>query len=85
MRRVYMGVRGDEENGIAAMPALLPIPEPWGRHPGLNPVLVDRRTGNLASRWCPVEDQYVEYYIPGTEPTEQCDRSNRRFQLPRFR
>ena len=81
MRRVYMGVEGDEENGIEPVPALLPIPEQWGPHPGLNPVLVDRRTGNLASRWCPVEDQYIEYYIPGTEPTEQCDRSNRRFRF----
>ena len=85
MRKVYYGIEGDEENGIEPMDPLLPIPKQWGPHPGLNAVLVDRRTGNLASRWCPVEDQYVEYYIPGTEPTEQCDRSNRRFQLPRFR
>lgn len=85
MRKVYYGIEGDEEHGIEPMDPLLPIPEAWGPHPGLNAVLVDRRTGNLASRWCPVEDQYIEYYIPGTEPTEQCDRSNRRFQLPRFR
>jgi penicillin-binding protein 1A len=85
MRRVYYGVEGDEENGIEPMDPLLPIPPSWEPHPGLNAVLVDRRTGNLASRWCPEEDQYVEYYIPGTEPTELCDRSNRRFQLPRFR
>ena len=85
MRRVYMGAPGDEANGIEAVQALLPTPEPWGPHRGLNAVLVDRRSGDLASRWCPVEDQYIEYYIPGTEPTEQCDRSNRRFQLPRFR
>ena len=52
---------------------------------GLNAVLVDRQTGLLASRWCPEEDQYVEYYIPGTEPTELCDRSNRRFRIPRIR
>ena len=85
MRRVYYGVEGDEENGIEPMEPLLEVPEPWQPHPGLNPVLVDRVTGNLASRWCPEEDQYIEYYIPGTEPTEQCDRSGRRFQLPRFR
>lgn len=85
MRRVYYGVEGDEEHGIEPMDPLLQIPEAWGPHPGLNAVLVDRVTGNLASRWCPEEDQYVEYYIPGTEPTEQCDRSNRRFRLPRFR
>jgi penicillin-binding protein 1A len=85
MRRVYYGVEGDEENGIEPMEPLLEIPEDWAPNPGLTSKLVDRRTGKLASRWCPAEDQYVEYYIPGTEPTELCDRSNRRFQLPRFR
>jgi hypothetical protein len=85
MKRVYYGVEGDEENGIEPMEPLLEIPEDWAPSPGLNSQLVDRRTGKLASRWCPAEDQYVEYYIPGTEPTELCDRSNRRFQLPRFR
>jgi hypothetical protein len=51
----------------------------------LNAVLVDRQTGKLASRWCPEDEQYLEYYIPGTEPTEFCDRSNRRFRVPRIR
>jgi hypothetical protein len=26
----------------------------------------------------------VEYYIPGTEPTEPCDRTERRFRIPRL-
>jgi penicillin-binding protein 1A len=82
MRRVYYGVEGDEELGIETQEPLLKVPERWGPHPGLNAVLVDKRTGLLASQWCPVEDQYVEYYIPGTEPTEFCDRSSRRFRLP---
>ncbi|MBT7503853.1 MAG: hypothetical protein HN645_13105, partial [Gemmatimonadales bacterium] len=64
---------------------LLPIPERWPLLPGLNAVLVDRQTGKLASRWCPEDEQYLEYYIPGTEPTEFCDRSNRRFRVPRIR
>jgi hypothetical protein len=81
MRRVYYGVEGDEENGIEPRPALLPIPEPWGPHPGLNSMLVDRQTGLRASRWCPEEDQYLELYIPGTEPTALCDRAERRFRL----
>ena len=52
----------------------------------LNAVLVDRMTGKLASRWCDEEHQYVEYYIPGTEPTEPCDSSGgRRFRIPRLR
>jgi penicillin-binding protein 1A len=83
MRRVYEGQDGDEENGVEAVPALLPIPAPWPIPDGLNMVLVDRVTGQLASRWCPEEDRYPEYHIPGTEPTELCDRSNRRFRIPR--
>ena len=85
MRRVYMGVEGDEENGIEEQSPMLPIPDAWPMSPGLNAVVVDRRTGNLASRWCPEEDRYVEYYLPGTEPTELCDRTNRRFRIPRIR
>jgi penicillin-binding protein 1A len=88
MRRVYQGVEADEEAGITEEDArlpLLPIPDEWAIPEGLNSVLVDRKTGLLASRWCPEEDQYVEYYIPGTEPTELCDRSSRRFRFPRIR
>jgi penicillin-binding protein 1A len=82
MQRVYYGVEGDEARGVEPQEPLLPIPAAWGPHPGLNSVLVDKRTGLRASRWCPDEDRYLEYYIPGTEPTEECDRSNRRFRLP---
>ena len=85
MRRVYAGVSADEEAGLEETPPILSTPEHWGSYPGLNAVLVDRRTGNHASRWCPEEDQYLEYYVPGTEPTELCDRSNRRFRIPRLR
>ena len=85
MRRVYEGVEGDEESGTMPVEPLLATPEAWPIPDGLNAVLVDSRTGNLASRWCPEEDQYLEYYIPGTEPTELCDRSARRFRIPRIR
>ena len=33
---------------------------------------VDSRTGKLANEWCEA-NAYVEYYIPGTEPTEACE------------
>jgi penicillin-binding protein 1A len=101
MTRVYTGTQIDEDTDAPAeasdtastraipvepMPALLPIPAPWPMLPGLNAVLVDRKTGLLASRWCDKEDQYLEYYIPGTEPTEFCDRrGGRRFRIPRVR
>jgi penicillin-binding protein 1A len=84
MRQVYYGVEGDEANGVAAVDPLLPIPERWTPNPGLRPMLVDRRTGLQASPWCPTEDQYMEYYIPGTDPTEHCDRTERRFRIPRL-
>jgi penicillin-binding protein 1A len=84
MRQVYYGVQGDEANGVAAVDPLLPIPPQWTPHPDLVALLVDRVTGQLASPWCPTEDQYMEYYIPGTEPTEPCDRTERRFRIPRL-
>jgi penicillin-binding protein 1A len=85
MRRVYAGVEADEDAGIEEALPLLATPDQWPIPDGLNAVLVDRKTGLLASRWCPEEDQYMEYYVPGTEPTELCDRSNRRFRFPRIR
>jgi penicillin-binding protein 1A len=83
MRRVYLGMESDEDAGIEGFDPLLPMPEGWPMPEGLNAVLVDRETGQLASEWCPEEDQYLEYYVPGTEPTEFCDRTNRRFRIPR--
>jgi penicillin-binding protein 1A len=84
MRRVYQGVKTDADAGEEGFDPLLPIPDPWPMPEGLNAVLVDRETGQLASRWCPEADQYLEYYVPGTEPTEFCDRSDRRFRIPRI-
>jgi len=81
MRRVYMGGQSDEDNtDYEPHGPLLPIESGWPLLPGLNAVLVDRSTGKLASRWCAEEDRYLEYYLPGTEPTELCDRSSRRFR-----
>ena len=81
MRRVYMGGQSDEDNtNYEPHGPLLPIESGWPLLPGLNAVLVDRSTGKLASRWCAEEDRYLEYYLPGTEPTELCDRASRRFR-----
>ena len=60
-----------EGESLAPVP-ILPIPEPWPLD-GLVSLLADSKTGLLASPWCPPERRYVEYYLPGTEPTEQCD------------
>ena len=80
MRQVYVdGVLGNgavADNGDAGFRGILPIPDPWPTE-GLIQREVDSRTGLLASPWCPSERAYTEYFIPGTEPTEECDESGR--------
>ena len=76
MRRVYYGEPDTEEPAGAQSQErapLLEIPEPWPILPGLIRLRVDRKTGLLASRWCPPEQAYEELYLPGTEPTGPCD------------
>lgn len=97
MKRVYYGKPGNWDTlhiadtaiagpDSAKAKALLPIPNEWPIPAGLDEELVDRKTGKLASKWCPKSDQYLEYYIPGTQPTEFCDRSSdRRFREPGIR
>jgi hypothetical protein len=61
----------------------LPIPEPWNIPDGLVTRLIDRTTGKLASQWCPEDDQILDMFLPGTEPTEFCDRDDfRSFRTP---
>lgn len=61
----------DEEGEDGARP-LLQTPERWTVD-GLTSLEVDSETGLLASPWCPAERRYTEYYLPGTEPSEECD------------
>lgn len=71
------------ERGSTPHGFLLPIPDPWPILPGLVTRQVDSKTGLLASRWCPEDQAYTEYYLPGTEPTEFCDMSRSRiFRSP---
>ena len=74
MRRLYYGDRQalDEESGEP----VLPVPEPWEIPDGLVTRLVDATSGRLASQWCPEEDRIQEMFLPGTEPTEFCDRND---------
>lgn len=86
MRQVYMGAELTADGDTTEVQPMLSQPSPWPLVDGLTTALVDRKTGKLASRWCAEEDQYVELYIPGTEPTEFCDRSgSRRFRIPGIR
>ena len=47
-------------------------PSDWRRPPTLESRRVDRFTGYLATDFCPPQEVYQEWYIPGTEPTEEC-------------
>jgi penicillin-binding protein 1A len=82
---------GEAEGGTTAVGEvgfrpLLPIPPDWEIPAGLITRNVDRITGLLASRWCPAEDAYTELYLPGTEPTELCDRlGSSLYVTPRIR
>ena len=40
---------------------------------GLVAVPVDRLTGYHAGPLCPADRVYIDYFIPGTEPTQECD------------
>lgn len=85
MRRVYYGDPEGEESagaGSGEEAPLLEIPEPWPILPGLVRRRVDRKTGLLASRWCPPEHAYEELFLPGTEPTVPCDAQTRTFIRP---
>ncbi len=63
---------GSSEMGEDGTLALLPVPERWPIE-GLTSLVVDSETGLLASPWCPADRRYTEYYLPGTEPSEECD------------
>jgi penicillin-binding protein 1A len=83
MKQVYYGSAATADSATADTTGIWPIPSPWPIPQGLDAVLVDRNSGKLASRWCPADSQYVEYYLPGTEPTEYCDQSSGRIRIPR--
>jgi penicillin-binding protein 1A len=78
MRQVYVGdIFPDESSeGGPDVGPILPTPDRWPLD-GLITREVDSKTGLLSSAWCPRDRAYVEYFIPGTEPTEECDDSVR--------
>lgn len=70
MRSVYYGEEG--EDGEGGEGPELEIPEAWPWPEGILMRQIDRETGLLASPWCPPENSYTEYFVPGTEPTDVC-------------
>lgn len=49
-----------------------PAPRPWEQPSGLVLVEIDNTSGKRATPFCPREEVYYEWFIPGTEPTEPC-------------
>jgi len=49
-----------------------PAPAPWNAPPDLQVREVDRRTGHLATPFCPRDDVVSEFFLSGTEPTQSC-------------
>ena len=74
MKRVYYGDPDALDPELRE--PVIPIPEPWAISDGLVTRLIDASTGKLASQWCPQDEQRLEMFLPGTEPTEYCDRDD---------
>jgi membrane carboxypeptidase/penicillin-binding protein len=47
-------------------------PAGWTAPPSLTSAAIDGKTGLLSGGDCPAEDVLVEYFVPGTEPSEFC-------------
>lgn len=55
-------------------------PGDWSPPHDVIPMEIDRESGLVATRECPHEQVYTEYYLPGTTPSEYCPiHSERRF------
>ena len=50
-----------------------PAPPDWPQPDGLIAREIDRTTGMLRNPYCPSPVVYTEWYVPGTEPVEECD------------
>ena len=50
-----------------------PAPPDWPRPDGLIAREIDRTTGMLRNAYCPIAVIATEWYVPGTEPAEECD------------
>jgi penicillin-binding protein 1A len=49
-----------------------PAPAAWAPPESLIGMAIDPQTGGLAGAECPTEDVRVEYFVPGTEPLDEC-------------
>jgi penicillin-binding protein 1A len=76
-------IKANAQGGILAAPAWTafmsevyrrkPAPPDWPRPDGLISEDIDRTTGMLKNPYCPLAVVYTEWYLPGTEPTQECN------------
>jgi len=85
---VWMGfdkkqpIKSNAQGGLLAAPAWTAmmkevyqrrrVPEEWRMPEGLIAVEIDRSSGYLSTPDCPHAEVGIEYFYPGTEPTERC-------------
>ena len=85
---VWMGfdkpqkIKANAQGGVLAAPAWTsfmtevyrrkPAPPDWPRPVTILTREVDSRTGLLASPYCPADQAYTEFFVAGTEPTQEC-------------
>ncbi|MEJ7809869.1 MAG: PBP1A family penicillin-binding protein [Gemmatimonadaceae bacterium] len=50
-----------------------PAPPDWSRPQALTAREIDKTTGMLRNPFCPTEVVVYEFFIPGTEPVQECD------------
>lgn len=88
---VWMGfdrpakIKANAQGGVLAAPAWTafmtevyrrkPAPPDWPRPVTIVTLGVDAATGLLASPNCPSNQVVTEYFIPGTQPTQDCSQS----------
>lgn len=87
---VWMGfdrptkIKANAQGGVLAAPAWTafmreayqsrPAPPDWPRPTGLVAREVDKFTGQLRSPLCPPANVILDWFLPGTEPSQPCDR-----------
>jgi len=79
-------IKANAQGGLLAGPAWTatmreiyerrPVPPDWVRPDSLTFAEIDKSTGYKFTPFCPKDEHAVEWYLPGTEPTEFCPVHN---------
>jgi penicillin-binding protein 1A len=79
-------IKANAQGGLLAAPAWTatmreiyerrPVPPDWVRPDSLTFAEIDKSTGYKFTPFCPKDEHAIEWYLPGTEPTEFCPVHN---------